>query len=127
MQRRRRSRKARSSNSTPSLLGKELRETDLALLGGNSSQAGANTSEAVADLLLCNLLSNYSISEVDDVSKRNPVIEESSTNSLASGVKQRQCTESSVKTKQQERNLEDEMLQATFVQQLVLSMIFCDS
>eukprot|EP01018_Ginkgo_biloba_P021713 Gb_02675 [translate_table: standard] len=86
IQRRRRLRKAgMPSNSTLSILGKELREGRLqSLLGGASSRAGANSFSAAPDPLISSFVYNLPIYEPEDQPQSSLCTEESLTKNSTS-------------------------------------------
>lgn len=117
------------SNNALSLAGRDLQETYLKVLLGNSSRtSGTNTSSSVTDSLLSSLVLNLSSSEAEDTTKSSaPAVVENSWFKRALPSKTwKTSPESNLSHEERERRRRRAAVRASFVQHLLVSTLFDD-
>ncbi|KAL6646774.1 hypothetical protein ACP70R_015468 [Stipagrostis hirtigluma subsp. patula] len=118
---------AGAGNHALSLAGRDLQETYLkALLGNSSRSSGTNTSSSVTDSLLSSLVLNLSSSEVEDASKLSaPAAVESNWFKRAVPSKTwKTSADSNLSHEEKERRKRQAAVRSVFVQHLLVTTLF---
>ncbi|XP_058100564.1 protein DEHYDRATION-INDUCED 19-like [Magnolia sinica] len=130
LQRRRRLRRVAIPNSQAlSLLARDLREAHLQVLLGGSGYRSSNTnaSNAVPDSLLSQLGLNFPSSEAEEISKYAVSnSEDAITKNVATPHIWKSSFDASLSHEEREQKMRQATVRATFMQDLLLSTLFCD-
>ncbi|PNT66439.1 hypothetical protein BRADI_3g11400v3 [Brachypodium distachyon] len=117
------------SNHALSLAGRDLQETYLKVLLGNSNRSsGTNTSSSVTDSLLSSLVINLSSPEGEDTTKSSAsaVVENSWLRRSIPSKTLKTSPESNLSHEERERRRRRAAVKASFVQHLLVSTLFDD-
>ncbi|XP_062218892.1 protein DEHYDRATION-INDUCED 19 homolog 4-like [Phragmites australis] len=124
------SRVAGTGNQILSYGGRDLQETYLKLLLGNSARSSStNTSSSVTDSLLSSLVLNLSSSEAEDTSKSSaPAVVENNwfKRALPSKTWKTSAADSNLNHEERERRRRRAAVRSAFVQDLLVTTLFDD-
>ncbi|XP_006648568.1 protein DEHYDRATION-INDUCED 19 homolog 4 [Oryza brachyantha] len=116
------------SNHALSLGGRDLQETYLKVLLGNSSRSSGTNASSVTDSLLSSLVLNLSSSETEDTAKfcAPPVVENNWFKRALPSKTWKSSSDSNLSQEERERRRRRAAVRSSFVQHLLVSTLFDD-